>query len=423
MAAYRGLACCDHWSMPTTLAAWRPHGPLAALLTAEVVSTTGSLVTVLALPWYVLSTTGSPARMGLVLAAGVAPMVLLGIPGGVLAGRLGARRTMLASDLARAPLVGLIPLLHALGALSFPTLLGLVFVHGAFWPAYFASQAALLPELAGDDQQRLTQASALYQGATRLTLLVGPAVGGVLVGWLGATNVLLVDAASYLVAFALVARRIPTVSRTPWPGDGRGLLVGLRFLLADTLLRAWTLAGTASQMAFQTLMAALPVLAFVRYGQDPRVAGLLVGAWGGGALLGSLAALRVPSRLPPLALSSLAWLGQALPLWLLLVGLPAPAAVAVLLAAGTANGIRVPPLRAMVMLRIPPSLRVQTVSAETTLPFAAGLVALLVASPAMQAFGVTPVLAATAAVATIGAAGFAVAAARIRRSIDAQQPS
>jgi hypothetical protein len=165
-------------------------------------------------------------------------------------------------------------------------------------------------------------------------------------------------------------------------------------------------------------MAALPVLAFTRYGQDPRVAGLLVGAWGGGALLGSLAALRVPGRLPPLAVGSLAWLGQALPLWLLTVRLPAVAAVAVLLAAGGSNGIRVPPLRAMVILRIPASLRVQAITAETTLPFAAGLAALLVASPALQAFGVAPVLAATAAVATTGAAGFAVVAARVRRSID-----
>jgi hypothetical protein len=241
----------------------------------------------------------------------------------------------------------------------------------------------------------------------------------VLIGWLGATNVLLVDAATYLVSFALVAWRIPAVSRTPKAGDMRGMLVGLRVLWGDELLRAWTLAGTASQMAFQALMAALPVLAFTHYGQDARVAGLLVGAWGGGALLGSLAALRVPGRFPPLTVGSLAWLGQALPLWLLIVELPAFAAVAVLLAAGVSNGIRVPPLRAMVILRIPPSLRVQAITAETTMPFAAGLVALLVASPAMQAVGVAPVLAATAAVATTGAAGFAVVATRIRRSIDA----
>jgi MFS family permease len=101
--------------MATTRVRERP-GPLAALLAAEVISTTGSQMTLLALPWFVLVTTGSPARMGLVVAADLLPMVVLAIPGGPVAGRPGARRTMLACDLARLPLVALGPLLHALGA-------------------------------------------------------------------------------------------------------------------------------------------------------------------------------------------------------------------------------------------------------------------------------------------------------------------
>ncbi|MFL6185703.1 MAG: MFS transporter, partial [Actinomycetes bacterium] len=66
--------------------------------------------------------------MGLVVAADLLPMVVLAIPGGAVAGRLGARRTMLACDLARLPLVGLVPLLHAVGALSFP-------VWSGWWPS------------------------------------------------------------------------------------------------------------------------------------------------------------------------------------------------------------------------------------------------------------------------------------------------
>jgi len=81
--------------MATTRVRERP-GPLAALLAAEVISTTGSQMTLLALPWFVLVTTGSPARMGLVVAADLLPMVVLAIPGGAVAGRLGARPTMLA---------------------------------------------------------------------------------------------------------------------------------------------------------------------------------------------------------------------------------------------------------------------------------------------------------------------------------------
>jgi MFS family permease len=269
-----------------------------------------------------------------------------------------------------------------------------VVLHGLFWPPYWASQGALLPELVGDDRHRLTRASALFQAATRLTLLAGPALGGLLIGWLGPAQVLAVDAASYLVAFVLVAGFVPAGGGRPAAtGDLRGMLAGVRVLVGDRLLRAFVVSVSLSQMGFQTLLIALPVLAYARHGQDPRVAGLLIGAWGGGALLGSLAALRLPSRLPPLTVASLAGLGQALPLWLLAAPLPAPAAVAVLGLAGLANGIRVPPLRAVTLLRIPPGLRVQAMTAESTLSTTAGLLALALAGPALETLGTTPVLA------------------------------
>ena len=164
-----------------------------------------------------------------------------------------------------------------------------------------------------------------------------------LIGWLGPANVLIVDAATYLVAFALVAGFVPAGRRAAAADDLRGMLAGVRVLLGDRLLRAWTVSASLSQMGSQTLLIALPVLAFTSYGQNPKVAGLLIGAWGGGALLGSLVVLRLPSSLPPLTVGGVAGLGQALPLWLLVVPLPAAAAVAVLGVAGLANGIRVPP--------------------------------------------------------------------------------
>jgi hypothetical protein len=98
----------------------------------------------------------------------------------------------------------------------------------------------LLPELVGDDRHRLTRASALFQAATRLTLLAGPALGGLLIGWLGPAQVLAVDAASYLVAFVLVAGFVPAGGGRPAAtGDLRGMLAGVRVLLGDPLLRAF----------------------------------------------------------------------------------------------------------------------------------------------------------------------------------------
>src|SRR5690348_443025 len=96
---------------------------LPALLVAEAVSSTGTAMTFVALPWFVLVTTGSAARTSIVLAVEIAPMAILGIPSGSVIARLGARTTMLASDALRAPLIALVPLLHWTGHLTFAGLL------------------------------------------------------------------------------------------------------------------------------------------------------------------------------------------------------------------------------------------------------------------------------------------------------------
>src|SRR5438105_11749397 len=89
--------------------------PLRALLVAEVVSTTGSMMTWLALPWFVLATTGSASRMGLVLAAEALGLALCGLPGGHYAARLGGRRTMVLVNAIAGPAILLVPLLHWAG--------------------------------------------------------------------------------------------------------------------------------------------------------------------------------------------------------------------------------------------------------------------------------------------------------------------
>src|ERR671930_1135771 len=93
---------------------------LLALLAAEIVSTTGSQMTWLALPWFVLVTTGSATKTSLVIAAELGGLALLGLPGGRVLGSLGARRTMIFCDSVRAPLMLVIPVLHWNAGLLFP---------------------------------------------------------------------------------------------------------------------------------------------------------------------------------------------------------------------------------------------------------------------------------------------------------------
>src|SRR5207245_633663 len=77
---------------------------IVALVSAEIVSQLGSQLSALAIPWFVLVTTGSATKMGLVFAVELAPVAVLGIPSGAVVQRLGARTSMLIADAARAPL-------------------------------------------------------------------------------------------------------------------------------------------------------------------------------------------------------------------------------------------------------------------------------------------------------------------------------
>jgi len=265
------------------------------LLLAEIVSTVGTALTMVALPWFVLTTSGSPARAALVMAAEVAPVALFGVLSGSWAERMGARRWMLLSDGCRAPLVALIPTLSALGMLPFWMLLLAVFALGSFTAPYFASQQVLLAEVVGEDQAALSQATSVLQSATRLTLLIGPPAAGLLIAALGAPAVLYLDAASYLAAVALIATKTPTSGITA-NAVSTGVLAGLKTLYADRLLGMWTTASLLRArgeimwgvlrrvgLRFQRVV---PVAVEVVAGDRERVDGLLGVSEADGVLVG-----------------------------------------------------------------------------------------------------------------------------------------
>jgi MFS family permease len=381
---------------------------LIALVAAEVISSLGTLMAVVALPWFVLETTGSPQRMSIVLAAEAAPLALLALVSGRVATRLGARRTMLACDALWAPATAAIPLLHYAGALSFGTLVALAFVTGIPAGAHFGAQSAMVPDLLGEDGPGVARANALFQTASRLTYFVGPAVGGALLASIGAPAVMLVDAATFALSFVLVAALVPGRADAG-SGSGSGsegvarLGDGLALLRRDAVLRPLTLAQFLSQAAFMAMNAAVPVLAFTEYGRDARLAGVLLGVWGGGAMVGGIVAFRIVDAHEPLRLGALAWALQAAPLWALAAA-PAPAvALAALALSGIGNGIRVPPLFGVMTLRIPAPLRAGTMTVSYSVVFASGFLALIAAGPVLDRYGAAPVFGAVAAAQTAAA--------------------
>jgi MFS family permease len=388
--------------------------PLRALLAAEVISTSGAQMTWVALPWFVLTTTGSATRMSLVMAAEAVGLALVGFPSGRFLDRLGARRTMILCDAARGPLMLVVPLLHWAGALSFALVATVAFVLGAVSAPYFSAQRVILPELLGEDEAKISQASALFQGAQRTTLLLGPVTAGVLIGVIGAPAVLVVDAATYLVAVALVGLFVPATKPIVADGEERGVIAGLRWVAREPLIRAWRFCFIVGDLAWQAIFVALPVLVVARYDSDARIVGLLFAAFGVGAVVGNVVAYRLVRRVDGLRLIATVALAQALPLWLLVLELPAWAAIGALGLSGLANGLINPSLHAIITLRIPPALRATVMTSLMTLYALAMPIALVGAGPLLDAFGVGPVFALAAATQTLMMAGVALAALRAR---------
>lgn len=387
---------------------------LLALLVAESVSSLGSQMTFLALPWFVLVTTGSPTRMGVVLAVELLPVALLGIPSGALVSRLGARRTMLIGDIARVPLMASLPLLHAAGVLSFPLLLGLVFGIGCFLAPYFSSQRVILPELVGDDETAVARANAILEGSLRATALVGPATAGVLIAALDAPNVLYFDAGTFLFAFVTLKLFVPNRPPLPATEESRGLFAGVRFLLRDRLLRSVSVTSLVLNMFGQMLSAGLPVLAYAEYGGSSRLAGAFFASFGAGAVIGSVIAVRVMPRFEPARLAASVLLVATLPIWLLGLDLPAIGVMAVLFTYSLATPLINAPLIGLITTRTPVALRPKVMTAVLTFALLAGPVGMAAAGPLLEAWGPRHVFLLVAGGQLLGSIPFAAVALRRR---------
>jgi MFS family permease len=385
---------------------------LLALLVAETVSMTGSMMTWLALPWFVLATTGSAGRMGLVLAAEALGVALCGIPGGALSARLGARRTMIIVNAAAGPLILAVPILHWAGLLSFGLLLAIVFVIGALFGPYFAAQRVAVSELLGENEELVTDANAFLQASQRVTMLLGPVLAGVLITAVGAPSVLLVDAATFAFALATIALFVPAAERPAQTDESRGLLAGLRYLAHDRVLRAWTVSVAVGDAAWSALFATLPFYAFEEYDGNAKLAGLLIACFGVSAVVGNVASFRIRRTVDSSVLIPVGVLAQAAPLWLLVWAGPAWIVAVALLLSGFANGVVNPTLHAVLTLAIPPAVRQQALTAFLAADQLAAPIGFLGAGFLLARFGVEPVFLLVPAVQTVTMGARALASVR-----------
>ncbi|WP_225830128.1 MFS transporter [Streptomyces sp. NK08204] len=373
------------------LRSWR----FRRVIAAEFVSSVGTQMTTLALPWFVLMTSGSPARMGLVFVIQILPVPLLAMPAGLLVARWGARRVTIVGDVVDAVLVAAVPLLYRAGMLPFWALLVIVALLGCVASAYLSAQRMLLTEAIGPDEGAATAGNALFETATTTARLVGPAVAGFLISQFGALNVLWADAVSFAVSAALLTG-LPRREAAPEPLSANRMAEGVRYLLRDPVLRTMALAALGYGTLMPVVLLALPVMARSRYDADPHVAGLLLAAWGGGSALGTVVVARLARRISPTRFAACGGAGAAVVLWLLPWDQPAgTVAVTVAAACMFLPGVTAPAV-ALLTLRPPEHLRPHVLPVFGAAVFVASPVAYAVAGLLFEQLSVRTVLVAVA---------------------------
>jgi MFS family permease len=263
------------------------------------------VVAVVALPWFVLVTTGSPARTGIAAFATTVPLAIGSIVGGPIVDRIGARRASVLADLGAGAAIAGIPLLHQLGALEFWQLVLLAFGAGAFEAPGRAARRAMLPDLAERARMPLERANSISTTSEHTGYVLGAPLAGILIAALGAPNALWVDAASFALSACIVAGGVPSVR----PAIGRTrMLDGLRFVLETPLLRTFFVIWTVGGFLIGPLAAVvLPVYAREQFGTAGSLAASVT-AYGVGGLLGTLAFFFAGTRLPRRSFYVAMWL-------------------------------------------------------------------------------------------------------------------
>ena len=275
--------------------------PLYALYVADTISLAGNAVAQIAIPWFVLTTTGSPTLTALAVFFNFLPIVLAAFFGGVVVDRLGFRATSIVADLASSAAVAAIPLLDATVGIEIWQLMLLVFVGALLDAPGATARAALFPDVVELAVVRMERASGIRSAIQQGAQLVGAPLGGVLVAAFGGTGALWLDAVSFLVSAGLVAGLVPRPHARP-EHEARGrffaeLAEGLAFIWRRPLVRAVVAMVLLTNLIEAPGTVVLAVFSKDVYGSAADF-GLLVGVLGGAALAGALGYSAVGHRLP-----------------------------------------------------------------------------------------------------------------------------
>lgn len=336
---------------------WRA---LSALLTANALAWVGTRLASLAVPWFVLSTTGSALQTGMVVFAQMAPYVLTQALSGPIIDRIGPKRVSVVCDLVVAGVLAVVPLLHALDLLSLPLLMGLLAVVGAADGPANAAKGVFVPEVTRRAGVPIERTTGLVGTVERTASTVGPAIGGVVIGLCGGAASLAITAGLAALSALVVALAMPGVKKRGQAGEEEAggylsrLKEGFAFVRGEPLLRSiYAMVAVTNLLDTAVFSVLLPVWA-MGMGYGPEVIGLLASALSAAAIVSSLTAAAYGHRLPRRLVYLLGFLVGGAPRFLVLAfDLPLAAVIATYVVAGAAIGFVNPIIGAIQFERIP----------------------------------------------------------------------
>jgi len=270
----------------------------AALTGANLAAQSAEQLSLAAVPLVAVLLLGAgPGEIGLLAAVQTLPFLLLSLPFGWMADRLPRRRLMVGAEALRA--LSLLALLAAvlLNRLSVEGLALLGFIGAVGTVAFSVAAPALVPTLV--PRSALAQANGRLELARSAAYAGGPALGGALVSWAGASAAFVLAAVLSIAAIALLWRLVeppqpPRAARHPL----REVQDGALFVWHDPMLRPILLTAVAWNIAWFVLQAAYVPYAVRVLGLGAGAVGVTLGTFGAGMVVGALLAPRIVRALP-----------------------------------------------------------------------------------------------------------------------------
>lgn len=368
---------------------WRPFVVLEA---TTVLSGAANGITLVAFPWLVLESGGDASAVAVISAAASLPLLVSMLFSGALVDMVGRRRVAVGSDLLSMISVALVPVLALTVGLNL-WLLAFVAVLGAvFDPAGMTSRTTMLPETARRAHLSLERANGIHETAYGVAFLVGPGIGGLLIGLVGSTTTFWATTVAFALSAGLLAGTgMPGGGRPPREVRPHGLWrttrEGLAFLWRDRVLRV---VAVLSAVFVALWLPIEGVLLPVHFSQvaAPEQLGLLITAMSGGGAVGSLLYAARGARIGRRTAFVASLIGCSLPVvWMAF--LPS---FGVLMILGVLTGFGFGAVNPLVNLamqhRTPTQMRGRVVGVMGSAAYAAGPLGYLLAAPLVQSLGV-----------------------------------